>query len=559
MLKLRDYQEDSIAALMEATDRGVIRPAVVLPTGAGKTIIFSEFARRLHEAGRRPLIAVHGDQLVKQNASKVRAMTPGASVGIVQGANDETNADIIVSSIDTIKNPERLKRIGRVTDVVIDECHHATANSYMSVLETLGCFDETRAYGFTATMMRSDRGKLGDVWQEVVYERPLRWMIQHGHLVDPHGVTVEVPDLELPQLRGGDYSDNQVAQAITDSSAAQRVVDAWVADPDANHRPTAVFAPNKAVARLFAETFNNSGITAEVVLGETPDDERQGMYKRLRDGKTRILSSCGVLLEGWDEPCVSCAIIARFTQSQGLYIQMVGRVLRLFPGKSDALVMDVVGTAARHSLRCLADLSTSRKRPEQVMEDGESLESASRRWEEDEDWHDPLVVPEDVSLSLRPVDLFADAYSMWLQTEGGTWFTGSPTRYYFLWETSPGQFVIRASVDKFKLGATKLLGKDLTLDFAMAEVEVMVMDDEKGSSFKSGKGAAWRRGNAKPTPAQINYAMKLGIIAMEDGRPVIIDGKPISRKGEPLTKNTIGQAMDVAKVSGMLRKFEGMR
>ncbi len=557
----------AIDALLGARERGITRPATVLPTGAGKTIIFAEMIRRLSEEGRRSLVVVHGETLVQQNHAKITMVSPSSRVGIVQAGRDDVNADVVVGSVDTLRNPARLRRLGSFDGVIVDECHHAVADSYRSVLEGVGSFDATPTYGFTATMLRSDSKHLGDVWEDVVFTRSIQWMIKNGYLVDPHGLTVDVPDLDMPSLRRGqsDYSDSAVATAITDSSAAQRVVDAWLESDDARGRKTVVFAPNKAVAALFADTFNTAGVTAEVVLGETPAEERAAMYRRLRNGQTQVLASCGVLLEGWDEPCVSCGIIARLTESQGLYVQMVGRVLRLFPGKKDALVMDVVGSSARHSLKCLADLSESRKEKDEVK-DGETLSEAMDRWDEEtEDWVDPLVMPEEAELKLRPVDLFADADGMWLQTDvhseggmtyGGTWFCASPKRYYFLWEMRDGTYNIRSTESAFRLGRPKLHGEGVDLEFAMTVVEALVSDEETSSGFRSGKSASWRRGNQRPTQKQISYADRVGALLRENGRVVYIDGRPIGLDGEPLTKNTIGQAIDQRKMTQWLWSFE---
>jgi superfamily II DNA or RNA helicase len=565
-ITLRDYQVESVERLLAAPGNGCTRPAVVLPTGSGKTIIFGEMARRMYANGDRLLVLVHGDTLVEQNRNKIAMMVPDAKVGIVKAEKNEVSADIVVGSVDTLRNPLRLAAIGHVDGVVVDEAHHAVADTYMDILRTLGSFEDVPTYGFTATMLRADSRHLGDVWQDIVFERPLRWMIQRGHLVEPHGLTVDVPDLELPGLKRGasDYSDDAVATAITSSSAAQRVVDAWLDSEDASSRPTAVFAPNKAVAALFAETFSDAGVSAEVVVAETPREERAAMFRRFRRGETRVLASCGVLLEGWDEPCASCAIVARLTESQGLYVQMVGRVLRLHPGKTDALVMDVVGVAGRHSLRCLADLSESRKRPEQLVEDGETLSQAAERWEQ-EDWHDPLVMPDDKPIELVPVDLFADAYSMWLQTDihdedgltyGGTWFCGSPKRYYFLWELSDGTYNIRSSESTRRLGRPTLHGEGVDLAFAMAEVEGLVSDDERGSSFGTGKKASWRKGNVRPTDKQVEYARRVGALKLSNGQPIYQDGKPLGLDGIQLTKGTIAKAIDSVKVNGWLRQYE---
>lgn len=170
-IELRGYQLDALAAIEAAERRGVRRQLVVMATGMGKTIVFSELVRR-----RRPgrcLVIAHREELLDQARDKLLVVDPTADVGIVQAGRDETDARIVVASIQTLARQSRLDRIGRdFATIVVDEAHHAPAESYVKLLDSLGALepDGPLTLGFTATGERGDKAALGGVFQEIVYE-----------------------------------------------------------------------------------------------------------------------------------------------------------------------------------------------------------------------------------------------------------------------------------------------------------------------------------------------------------------------------------------------------
>src|SRR4030042_18842 len=233
MLKLRDYQTTCIDRIHSALERGVNRPAVVLPTGSGKTVIFASMASDwiLNRTGR-VVILVHRDELVRQAVNKVRTIAPHLNVGVIKASENDIDAQVIVASIQTLSRPNRIEQLlyrGPIGLVIVDECHHAAAATYQSTVAALGSFDGKPTAGFTATMVRGDNKKLGDVWQEIVFKRDILWMIKHGYLVDVKGYSVEVKDLDLDDVARshGDYQEGSLGQALLDSSAGQAVADAY--------------------------------------------------------------------------------------------------------------------------------------------------------------------------------------------------------------------------------------------------------------------------------------------------------------------------------------------
>src|SRR5688572_930526 len=178
---LRNYQTAAVAAVEQGWASGIRRPAVVLPTGAGKTVVFAALIERfLKTHGGRVLVLAHRDELVNSAVAKIRSVAPNLRVGIVKGAQDEVRAEVVVASVPTVRAPGRRARLRDVRLIVVDECHHAPAESYLVILRHFGAMpvegepEDTNlrrgalAVGVTATMIRSDKLALGDVWQDVV-------------------------------------------------------------------------------------------------------------------------------------------------------------------------------------------------------------------------------------------------------------------------------------------------------------------------------------------------------------------------------------------------------
>lgn len=239
------------------------------------------------------------------------------------------------------------------------------------MLTGVGAFADTGplTVGFTATPER-EGSKLG-VWQEVVDYRSIREMIYAGYLSPVSGQTIETSaDFANVKVSRGDFSETGLGDALEDSGALDEIAAAY--QKYAPERKGVAFLPTVATARGLAEALNARGIASEAVWGAQPMDERRAVLRRLSRGETRCVSNCGVLSEGFDEPSVDCIVVARPTRSHALYIQQVGRGLRKHPGKSDCLILDVVGATERHDLVALIDLGldavATRKKPGEAGE-----------------------------------------------------------------------------------------------------------------------------------------------------------------------------------------------
>lgn len=492
-LKLREYQREALDSVYDAWHSGMQSPAVVLPTGMGKTVVFSHMAAEQLQTypDRKIAVLVHRDELADQAIDKIRSIAPHLSVGKVKAESNETDAQVMVCSVQTVSRPKRLSQLPtNIGLVIVDECHHAAARTYKEVLQALVWskpVDQAVCVGFTATLARGDGIGLGEVWDEVVYSRSILYAISKGFLTDVKGKSVALSDLDLNQVKTsrGDYQDGALGQALEDSNMSEALPKAYL--EHAGSRPGVVFTPTVATAHQVCEAFNTFGIKSAVITGSTPREERQKIYEDYRKKRTQVLVNCMVLTEGFDAPWASCAVVARPTQSQPLFVQMVGRVLRPYPGKTDALVLDVVGAGAANKLCSLVDLA-----PGQVeeIEEDETLTEAVLREE-----NEPKSVLRE--LKMKDMDLFAGSSQSWLMTNGGVMFIplGSEGEI-FLWPTGSGEFDVCHAP---KQGKWLKLHKGLPMGSAQAWAET---EAEEIMPFNTGRKASWRKG--KPSEPQLS-------------------------------------------------------
>jgi superfamily II DNA or RNA helicase len=504
MLKLRDYQTKAIRAIHEKWDAGVQRPAVVLPTGAGKTVVFAHLIEEYLTANpdKRVIVLAHTDELVRQAVAKIHAVMPGRMVGIVKAAQNDVHAQVIVASVQSLRSIMRMAKIRNVGLIVVDECHHAVAKTYQAILCHFGALppkdagdDWTpacHAIGFTATLVRADKEKLSDVWEDVAFRLSIAFMIRQGYLLDVRGKRVEVPDLHLENVRqsGGDYQEGALGEALVEAMAPEIVTKAFV--EHASDRQGLIFAPTVDSAYAFADAFNEAGIKTEVVHGALARDERRAVLARLADGTTQCVSNCMVLTEGFDNPKVSVAVIARPTKSAGLYQQMVGRVLRpdltLPPAeRGHARILDVVGISRRHDLRSLIDLSDRDDVSPEDAEDLSLLELEDLIVEEPEPeggagggfMPEPMYYGPAETRDFDP--LSRDSKRTWATTPDGHYYLRSgDIGYVFLVDSiegDPGTFDVvwcmKTPPGQVKAGMTEHRGLGFEMAIAWAEEEAL--------------------------------------------------------------------------------------
>lgn len=347
-IKLRDYQQECIN-IIEECGRG--RHLVQMATGLGKTVTFANIPRQ-----GRMLILSHREELVNQPL-KYFDCTKGIEMSSHRTAGTE---EVVSASVQSM--------IHRLDDfapndfdiIIVDEAHHAAAKSYKDVI---GYFTPRLLLGFTATPNRADSVKLNDVFDDIIFQRDLRWGIKHGYLCDILCKRVDIGyDLSAVRTRMGDYAPGELEKAMDGTADA-------VAQAYREHAKgaTLIFAVSVEQCHEIARRIPG----AETVTGQTKD--RQDIIRRFTDREIPCLVNCMVFTEGTDIPLVETVIIARPTQSDSLYTQMVGRGLRLHPDKDKLTLIDCVGVAGKASL-CTApsllgiDISDLPKRSQDKME-----------------------------------------------------------------------------------------------------------------------------------------------------------------------------------------------
>lgn len=354
--RLRDYQRDAICSVHAHLVDGRRSVLVCAATGLGKTITFVSLARAL---GARTLIIAHREELIAQAVRSVEQWWPGVTVGIVKGPRNEHYADVVVGSIQSLVKKRRLAHFTPASFdlVIIDECHHADAQSFRQVLEHLraGTPEGPALVGVTATPDRADGRGLGAIFEAVAVNYDISWALEHGHLCDIRAKAVDIGlDLSGVKTRHGDFAENEVADRMLKAAAPERIVTEWLAHGE--NRKTMVFTPTVEVARLTAEEFTRAGISAAYAHGGTDPAERASILARYKADDIKVLVNCALFVEGFDEPSISCIVMARPTKSRPLYVQCAGRALRNHPGKTDALILDLVGASHVHSLVTAKDL-----------------------------------------------------------------------------------------------------------------------------------------------------------------------------------------------------------
>ena len=354
---------------------------VCLPTGAGKTVIFSQLARL---AQRQVLVLAHREELLAQAREKLqRALGASGLVEIERGAERGAHdAKVLVCSIRSL-HEERLARVirGRNVGLVIyDECHHAAAEDNLRVLRQIGVFGANWAgtlLGFTATTARGDGKGLDEVFQRIVYTRTLPDLIDAGYLSPLRGFRISTAaDLTRLSPSGLDFRDDELAEAV-DIEERNALVARTIQEL-ARDRRTIAFCVTVDHARNLCRSLNALGVPAGIVHGAMQSEQRARALAEFRAGTTQVLCNVAVLTEGFDDPGVSCIAMARPTRSEGLYAQCVGRGTRLHPDKKDCLILDFVDV----SQLSLCGLPSLFGVPKDLDLRGEDASVARRVWQQ---------------------------------------------------------------------------------------------------------------------------------------------------------------------------------
>lgn len=322
---LRDYQQECKDIIDNISPGAYV---IQMATGLGKTVTFASFKRK-----GRMLILSHREELVYQPLKYF-----DCQCGVEMSKQRSSPWDEVVSaSVQSL-----VRRLDKFNpndfDIIIcDECHHAAANTYRRILEY---FSPRLLLGLTATPNRSDNVRLDDIFDDIIFQRDLRWGIQNGYLSDIFCRRANIGyDLSAVRTRMGDYAPGELEKAM--DGTADAIAEAY---RDLATGATLIFAVSVQHAQDIAKKIPE----AVVVTGETKN--RADIIKAFTNREIPCIINCMVFTEGTDMPLIETIIIARPTQSDTLYAQMVGRGLRLYPGKDKLNLIDCVGVTGKASL-----------------------------------------------------------------------------------------------------------------------------------------------------------------------------------------------------------------
>lgn len=325
--------------------RGKASVLFVLPTGGGKTVCFSYITERAAVLGNRVCILVHRQELVDQTSRTLHEI--GVDHGVIAaGYRQDLSRGVQVASVQTLARRLHTVPAEFFQLLVIDEAHHAVAGSWAKVIDH---YSQAKILGVTATPERLDGRGLGDKFEAMVQGPDAAWLTDEGYLAPatyfvPPGMGIDWAGLKH---RGGDIDERDAARAIMASSQA-------VAGPVTQYlarlqRQTAIaFCCTVEHAELVARGFNEAGIPAAVLDGTLDKATRRRRIQQLATGELKVITSCQVISEGTDVPSVGGCLLLRPTDSLSLYLQQVGRCLRPAPGKTRAIILDMVGNVGKH-------------------------------------------------------------------------------------------------------------------------------------------------------------------------------------------------------------------
>jgi superfamily II DNA or RNA helicase len=352
-IRLRDYQLEGISNV-EFSFKKNKRVMLCMPTGTGKTVTFSSFCKRRVEEYAHVLICVHRNELVEQIQYKLRdfGMNPGL---ITAGAKKQYHKQVQVASIQTLAR----RNAPSADYIIIDECHHARAETYQRLWDI---YSESKILGVTATPVRSNGDGFDDLFEDLIKVYNLKWFIEKGFLVKPKTILPSWPDFShVPTNSDGDFDSDALNKYIMSSGKFEQEIDEMIKEYKryAPGLKTVVFARSIEHSKAVVEGYKEAGFPAAHIDANTDSTERKRLLRHFKEGKVLVLSNVDIISEGFDCPNIECVQMLRPTKSLSLYMQMIGRVLRPTPGKSEGLILDHVGNWHIHSLMPGQDVNWS--------------------------------------------------------------------------------------------------------------------------------------------------------------------------------------------------------
>ena len=349
----QSFVERSVSALNE-----IGNALSVAPTGAGKTVMFSEIiGRLLADTSLKALVLAHRDELTEQNRAQFQKVNPSVTTSVYDATNKSWEGQVTFAMVPTLAREENLDTMPTMGLLIIDEAHHSVAETYQRIINRAKKLNENcRIFGVTATPNRSDGMGLRRVFTNVADHISVGELVVTGNLVTPRTFVMEVgvtKKLSSVNKRGGEFDMEAVEEILNTQLINDEVINHW--KEKAGDRQTVVFCSTVAHAEAVTEAFSQNGINAVLItgkLGSREREERLGEYAR---GDAQVVVNVAVLTEGWDHPPTSSVVLLRPSSAKSTMVQMIGRGLRtvdarLYPGvfKSDCVILDFGTSSLTH-------------------------------------------------------------------------------------------------------------------------------------------------------------------------------------------------------------------
>jgi superfamily II DNA or RNA helicase len=343
-MELRDYQQSARESIQSEWNKGIKKTLLVLPTGTGKTIVFSKVIEDRVKKGERVLVLAHRGELLEQAADKLEQST-GLKCATEKAEQTSIGSwyRVVVGSVQTMMREKRLEQFDKdfFDTIIIDEAHHCLSDSYQRVLD----YFDANVLGVTATPDRGDMRNLGAYFESLAFEYTLPKAIKKGYLSPIKALTIPLKlDLSAVGQQAGDFKTSDLGSAL-DPYLEQIAEEMCRVAKD---RKIVVFLPLVKTSQNFTEKLNEKGFRAAEVNGESKD--RAEILEDFENDRYNVLCNSMLLTEGWDCPSVDCVVVLRPTKVRSLYSQMVGRGTRLFEGKTELLLLDFLWHTDRHEL-----------------------------------------------------------------------------------------------------------------------------------------------------------------------------------------------------------------
>ncbi|KAG0254997.1 hypothetical protein BG011_005396 [Mortierella polycephala] len=456
--QLRPYQQECIDTCLDNLQNGIMRQIVSLPVGSGKTVIFSHLMKKVPSpfpGAHKTLILAHRRELLEQTQTHVLRNGTGLTVSMDQGTrNADMNADVIVASVPSlgrIGTPRLLKYDPKEFKcIIIDEAHHAAADSYGRILKHFGAhMPDTHVfvYGCSATVRRHDGLKLGGVFDHISFHKEFITMIEDKWLCGLRVSTIQTDyNLRNVKTQRGDFVQSELSLECNTPIRNDIIVRSYMTYCK-ERESTVVFAVDIAHLEELTKVFRQYGYDARGLSSKTGDIERTQMLKDFRERKFPVIVNCGILTEGTDIPVIDSIVMARPTKSNVLFQQMLGRGMRLYPGKEDCLVLDFVDIVRGDGLVTLPTLlgldTNAILKNGTMINKQEDVDALRERDPEDEENEEGVGPDIDTKLARIRVLEYENPY----QLIGDC--SGAPRG---LWEMSPNAWV-RVGPDAYVLAS----------------------------------------------------------------------------------------------------------